>query len=88
MNCIKIGLPSVRENVFGKSYSLENSLQESIFREDLFLCNSSLLHRLGAARKVVEVHRDGAEEVVLGEVIRVPNLCRKGEKMNIYVDIF
>ena len=36
MNCIKIGLPSVRENVFGKSYSLENSLQESIFREDLF----------------------------------------------------
>ena len=27
--------------VFGKSYSLENSLRESIFREDLFLYNSS-----------------------------------------------
>ena len=33
---------SVREKVFGKSYSLENSLRESIFREDLFLYNSSL----------------------------------------------
>ena len=30
---------SVREKVFGKSYSLENSLQESIFREDIFLYN-------------------------------------------------
>ena len=27
------------EKVFGKSYSLENSLQVSIFREDLFLYN-------------------------------------------------
>ena len=43
MNCIKIDLPgevSVREKVLGgKSYSLENSLRESIFREDLFLYN-------------------------------------------------
>ena len=43
MNCIKIGFPgktdSQREKVFGKSYSLENSLRESIFREDLFLYN-------------------------------------------------
>ena len=30
---------SVRGKVFGKSYSLENSLQESVFREDLFLYN-------------------------------------------------
>ena len=29
----------VIENVFRKSYSLENSLRESIFREDLFLYN-------------------------------------------------
>ena len=38
-NCKRIGLPGkliLREKVFGKSYSLENSLQESIFREDLF----------------------------------------------------
>ena len=44
-NCIKIGNPeklSIREKVLGKSYSLENSLRESIFREDLFLYNSSL----------------------------------------------
>ena len=43
MNCIKIGFPgktdSQREKVFGKSNSLENSLRESIFREDLFLYN-------------------------------------------------
>ena len=36
----KNGLPenwfSVREEVFAKSYSLENSLWESIFREDQF----------------------------------------------------
>ena len=42
-NWIKIGLRenwfSVREKVFGKSYSLENSLRESIFPEDLFLYN-------------------------------------------------
>ena len=29
----------VREKIFGKSYSLDNSLWESIFREDLFLYN-------------------------------------------------
>ena len=29
----------MREKVFGKSYSLENSIRESIFREDLFLYN-------------------------------------------------
>ena len=29
----------MREKVFGKSHSLENSLRESIFREDLFLYN-------------------------------------------------
>ena len=34
----------MREKVFGKSYSLENSLRESIFREDLFLYNC-LQHR-------------------------------------------
>ena len=28
-----------REKVFWKTYSLENSLRESIFREDLFLYN-------------------------------------------------
>ena len=28
--------------VFGKSYSLENSIRESIFREDLFLYNCPL----------------------------------------------
>ena len=45
-NCIKWVFREnwfpVREKVFGKSYSLENSLRESIFREDLFLCNWSL----------------------------------------------
>ena len=45
-NCIEICLSenwfSVREKVFRKSYSLENSLRESIFRELLFLYNSSL----------------------------------------------
>ena len=39
----------------------------------------ALLDRLGAAREVVEVERDGAQEVVLGEVIRVPYLG-KGQK--------
>ena len=29
----------LREKVFGNSYSLENSLRESIFREDLFSYN-------------------------------------------------
>ena len=32
----------LREKVPGKSYSLENSLRETIYREDLFLHNSSL----------------------------------------------
>ena len=40
----------------------------------------ALLDRLGAAREVVEVERDGAQEVVLGEVIRVPHLG-KGHKI-------
>ena len=40
-NCIKLGLPgklihSKRKKFFGKSYSLESGLRESIFREDLF----------------------------------------------------
>ena len=39
----------------------------------------ALLHRLGAAREVVEVERDGAEEIVLGEVIRVPHLYKGRE---------
>ena len=33
---------SVREEGFGKTYSLGNSLRESNFREDLFLYNLSL----------------------------------------------
>ena len=66
MNCIKIGLPrklfSVREKVFGKSYSLENSLPESIFREDLFLYNClqvSALHEhyKAAIAKVFEENK-------------------------------
>ena len=43
MNCKKLVFPekwfSVREKVFGKSYSLENSLRELIFREDILLYN-------------------------------------------------
>ena len=44
MNCIKIGLPeklilSKRKGLPEDLFSLENSLRESIFREDLFLCN-------------------------------------------------
>ena len=52
MNCIKKVFPenwfSVREKVLGKSYSLENSLWKSIFREDLFLynCLKASIHEL------------------------------------------
>ena len=48
-NCIKIVLPGKlilrKRKGLGKSYSLENSLQESIFREDLFLynCHAALI---------------------------------------------
>ena len=37
MNCIKMGLPG--KLIFSKRKGLENSLRESIFREDLFLYN-------------------------------------------------
>ena len=40
MNCIKIGLPGKlilsKRKGLGKSYSLDNGLRESNFREDLF----------------------------------------------------
>ena len=36
-NCIKIGLPG--KLILSNSFSLENSIRESIFREDLFLYN-------------------------------------------------
>ena len=38
---------SIRDKVFGESYSLENSLRGSIFPEDLFLYNSSQVALLG-----------------------------------------
>ena len=72
-NCIKIGNPgklSIREKVLGKSYSLENSLRESVFREDLFLYNSSL-------RADVGVEAPEAVDEVAVDVVGRPLLTRK-----------
>ena len=52
------------------SYSLENSLRESVFREDLFLYNSSL-------RADVGVEAPEAVDEVAVDVVGRPLLTRK-----------
>ena len=54
----------------GKSYSLENSLRESIFREDLFLYNC--LQATGAATAVRESSRSSSRQ--LPKRMRPPRL--------------
>ena len=55
----------LREKVFGKSYSVGNSLRESIFREDLILYNCLQILTFGDAEAKLAVwNSKGPRDVV------------------------